>query len=163
MPEIVPLKFDLSKKYLVYGFEPPENSRIKIISDKSFGTYRCFRTQSVDQASDDLKFLRNLPAKDVGGKIFGKIYRTEWNENRDFEEIAFVNIPVTIKETESNLLERILRTNKSGEFEIKVPVGFYEVKANLPEGFKLSNDYQKPFGIRNAGCANKSFILEKEK
>lgn len=152
--------FSTGKTYMIFGFPLLDSQKAKL-GQNGFWTTICSRTTEIKNASEQLKFLRNLSEKDVGGKIFGKVYGMEWNRNHDLLEIPFANVAVRIRETKSNLLDKILKTDAKGEFALEVPAGFYQVTAKLPKGFQIyGGDDKKPSVIRKNGCADSSFELE---
>lgn len=163
--------FETGKAYLIFGFSLPNSQKAKL-GENGFWTTICSRTSEIKYASDGLEFIQNPPLeflrklspKNVSGRIFGKVYRTEWSKNNNLLEIPFANISVRIRETKSHLLDKILKTNAKGEFALEVPVGVYQVTAKLPKGFQIDGgDDNRPFAIRKNGCADSSFELEEIK
>ncbi len=154
------INFIKNRSYLIFGHQTSAKFRRNEFWKNSFWTTVCHRNSEITRASEDLTFLRNLPTESVGGRISGKVYNTEWNEYRELIEKPIANVSVRIQETKRNLMNKFLRTNEKGEFEATVPAGIYQIKIDVPSGFKLYESPYNPFEVRNAGCADQPFELE---
>jgi hypothetical protein len=115
---------DLNENYLFY-----------LHFDKKYKTYKirtCGRSDSVENAADDISWLNGLPESLNRTRLSGTV-RFKDDENI-FPHIAGVKIKIT-----GNGKEYELVSDKNGMYEIwDVPAGDYRITADMPDDKKIN-------------------------
>jgi hypothetical protein len=94
----------------------------------------CDRSRDSDSASDDLRFLRALPASAERTRISGEVI-VSGEPSRPLSG-------VTVTLTQGNGPSTIALTNAKGVFEVfDLPRGAYQVSIDVPQGFKANYGY----------------------
>lgn len=107
--------------------------------DKKNNTYQditCGRSSLLNQASDDLSWLKDLPKSLERTRISGTIRLYDWGREVKFiRNVSGIKIKIFNRK---NSYEAI--TNKNGMYEIwDIPTGKYKVKAMIPKHFTVQN------------------------
>jgi hypothetical protein len=132
-----------------YGLKPSVTYVVYAYSnEKSTTLYTgvCTRTGQVDSENvktEDLLFLRNLPAKGAGGNIRGRLWVDARKVHGGGAE-PLANVTVSIKGADGKIL--VAKTGNKGEFEFKnIPSGKYRVEPHLPANYFIEDDSGNPF------------------
>ncbi|HEX8492538.1 MAG TPA: hypothetical protein VF658_06825 [Pyrinomonadaceae bacterium] len=138
------------ERYLVYAYGDLK---------QGLGTSICSRTRLLNDADEDLSFLRQLPVEGSGIKIHGMVGKLGDNNDekvgRSIEGLGGIIVTITNK-----LGKRIeLVTDSSGSYEISsLKPGEYEVRAALPEHY-YSDEYSvRKVKVIDRGCAIEDFL-----
>src|SRR5262245_9771563 len=123
--------FEVGKEYLVYAYGASEDSLTASI---------CTRTRSVSDAQDDLALLRAIKDGALETRIFGVVEKMEMNLDGSYGS-AKSDIPMSgikvVAEGASGKFESV--TDSTGRFRfVGMPLGQYEVNANLTKAYKIS-------------------------
>jgi uncharacterized surface anchored protein len=123
------------------------------------GTSMCSGNRPVEEASENLQFLRTLPPEGSGAKLYGEIKKDSKEKdaegNRKTEGLS--RIKLTIKSSNGETLTA--ETDQQGKYEItNLKPGEYEIEADLPDGYK-KGEYKsgQKFSVKDRGCANIRF------
>ncbi|MEQ1643950.1 MAG: hypothetical protein ABL959_10940 [Pyrinomonadaceae bacterium] len=131
----------------------------------SLGTNICSRTRRVSEASEDLDFLRKLPAPGSGIRIFGSIseevkdfFEDDW---RQYKPVPGVRL--SIQQIGGAKRKRELVTDADGKYEVKgLPAGQYQVLPTVPRKSKTSRYGLEPFEVRDRGCRQQNFVFQND-
>lgn len=128
------------------------------------GTGMCAGNRPLEEAADDLRFLRTLPPEGSGARLFGEITRMTKDKdaegNRKREGLS--GIKLTIKSSNGETLTA--ETDQQGKYEITgLKPGEYKVEADLPDGYKKGQyNSEQEFSVKDRGCANVSFWAQSD-
>jgi hypothetical protein len=121
-------RFTTGARYLVYAWKTP-SSRLS--------TGICSRTQPLDKAEEDIRYLMSIPATGTGGRVYGRVH--EWR--RDPAEATAVdygpveNVTVMVR---GATFAREVFTDALGQYELpNLPVGEITVSVIPPAGFDM--------------------------
>lgn len=131
--------FEVGKEYLVYAYGA---------SEVSLGTNICARTRSASNAQDDLGLLRAMKAGVFETRIFGVVEKMEMSLDGSYGSAKY-DIPMSgikvIAEGASGKFESV--TDSTGHFRfVGLPVGEYEVNADLPKAYKIWARFESQAG-----------------
>lgn len=118
--------FKIGKRYLVYGWNRPATG---------LTTGICSRTRPIEEAAEDLRYLKTIPPKGTGARVYGRI--NEWRRDPAEEQGAdygpLEGIRVSL---ESPTMQMDAVTDANGRFDVKnVPVGKARITVLAPVGF----------------------------
>jgi len=145
--------FRRGERYLVYAYGESLNS---------LGTNICTRTRPLADAGEDLAFLRNLPRKGMGVRIFGSVVAllkdpksSDWRTSKPLEGVT-VQIEGTRRTFEAV-------TNPDGKYEITgLPAGKYKIEALVPDHYRRNEYWVRNVKINDLGCAEASFAAQND-
>jgi hypothetical protein len=136
-------EFESGKQYLVYAFK-----------DESTGTLHtsvCTRTQPVETAVEDLRFLRGLTPSAPTGSLSGQVFRRDIDLFEGEENVINPLIGVKISVVGDEIHQEAT-TGLEGRFELPaLPPGRYTVSAQLPS--PLVGKSEEVF-IVGGGCSD---------
>lgn len=118
----------------------------------------CSRTRPLEEAAEDLTYLRRLPPEGTGARLYGMVGKSFEEgeakvEERKIEGIAGIKITVT----DSKGKRHELVTDAEGKYELSgLKPGEYEVKAELP-AFYLQDYTKGKLKVFDRGCASANF------
>ncbi|HEV2665240.1 MAG TPA: hypothetical protein VG324_10025, partial [Blastocatellia bacterium] len=116
--------FTRGERYLVYAYGGnPGNLETNV----------CTRTRLVEKATEDLQYLRNLPGKGIGGRIYGAVGTPTEGRDEYFEQrlSGISGVKVTLHSPDGG--KAVIKTNQAGSFEFKsLKPGLYVVEAAAP-------------------------------
>lgn len=141
--------FTVGKRYLVYAYK----------RETGLVTGICSRTRPIEQAAEDIAFLRTVPARGTGGRLYGRI--NEWGqhpaEERGADYGPLAGIQVTV---DALAMHRSTVTDAHGRYEVTdLPVGKAVVTIVPPAGFD-SRYVRREFEIRDLrACSVGDFQL----
>ncbi len=118
--------FTVGKRYLVYAWKRPSAGLVTGI---------CSRTRPIDEAEEDLKYLRSIPAKATGARVYGRVneWRRDPAEERGADYGPLEGIRINLQ---SPTMQRDVLTDADGRFELtNVPVGKTTISVLAPLGF----------------------------
>jgi hypothetical protein len=146
--------FEPDKKYLIYAFKN-ENG--------TFYSNIC-TTKSMDDAVEDLEFLRNPPKVGSGAKIFGI---AQESVNNYFAEgmlaKRMADLKIRIQSTTNSKKVYFATTDASGKYETNVPVGTYKISPVIPDYYIGEPFYDQDADTLKAvdrQCENRSFWIK---
>lgn len=148
--------FKRGKTYLIYGFGDDK---------KGFSTNICSRTREISGAGEDLEFLHNLPPKNSGAKIYGRVAELVKNpEEKGWKQLnPLLGISLTVTNTEKPKINYKIETDSQGYYEITgVPAGKYKVVPKIPKKTIISEYSTQEFKVKDRGCAEQSFQIEND-
>jgi hypothetical protein len=160
-PGCVP-KFESGGRFLFYAHYSKES--------KTWAVYGCDRGHNLEDAADDLLYLRALPLSSERNRVSGQIVHLERVPEEGFtfvERLAGVKVRVKGKEKTYEAA-----TDSNGVYELyDLPPGKYTIEPELPSGLKLH--FAMSFGPGAAGpvvtieltektCAGSDFILMRD-
>jgi hypothetical protein len=116
-------EFKIGERYLVFAHQRSMDGRL--------GVSLCTNTYTFDGAGDLPEFLESLSRPPTGGRIFGTVKRYERSKSSAMTEQPF---ELSIRLTGDG--QELTTRSVDGRYEFRgLPVGSYEVTANLPEGY----------------------------
>jgi Carboxypeptidase regulatory-like domain len=118
--------FKIGKRYLVYGWNRPP---------AGLTTGICSRTRPIEDAAEDLHYLKTIPPKGAGARVYGRIneWRHEPAEERGVDYGPLEGIRVSVQ---SATMQVDAVTDADGRFEVKnVPAGKATITVLAPFGF----------------------------
>lgn len=94
------------------------------------GPADCVRAVPIDAATEDLHFLRNLPAPGSGGSVYGAV----WVDRPDANIKMLRGATVTLRGPTGQAVNVV--TDDRGAFDaIRLPVGEYRIQTAMPAGY----------------------------
>ncbi|MEO6390774.1 MAG: carboxypeptidase regulatory-like domain-containing protein [Pyrinomonadaceae bacterium] len=139
------LRFQLGERYLIYA-ERGE--------DGKFHTSVCAGSRSLDQADEDLAYLRNLPHPGIGGTIRGMVIGYN-PTGGGFMIGGLPGISVRINGPGKPIS---LFTGADGSFELSgLKPGKYGIKIQLPDHYE-QDDLIHGIKVSDRGCARDYFV-----
>lgn len=132
--------FKVGETYLVYA---------SVLKSGQLCAGICSRTQSLENASADLEFLRSLSSQPPGGTIFGKVmFRDESSQNRQDAPMPAARVDIS-GPTSAKVL-----TDAQGNYSFRsLPPGKYAVNFELPKDF-LSQSFNISVADRTCSEVN---------
>lgn len=137
--------FKSGERYLVYASHG---------ADGKVHTSKCSGTKTLDKAEEDLAFLRNLPRKGIGARIYGKVLGFgQVNGKYDIQGLA--GVPVSISGPGRNY---DLTTDDSGEYDLAgIPAGKYRISISVPNNYR-QDELSETVTVNDRGCLRQSFV-----
>lgn len=121
-------RFTVGKRYLVYAWKR---------APSGLTTGICSRTRPIEEAGEDLKYLRSIPAKATGARVYGRVneWRRDPAEERGADYGPLEGIRINLQ---SPTMQRDVITDANGRFELtNVPVGKTTISVLAPFGFDV--------------------------
>jgi hypothetical protein len=144
-------EFKDGKRYLIYTHGGQQGTY--------FVTY-CSRTRPIEEAEEDLNFLRVERFKMSGGRIYGSVlwdYSTDNSLPKDQRHPPLAGIKVVI-EGEGDRLELI--ADEKGWYEVQnVKPGRYSIEVSLPPGAYGNGGKSRKRRVNDRGCAKGVFYV----
>lgn len=132
------------ERYLVYAYNDKNRSG-------RLWTGVCTRTSPLENAAEDLDFLRNLPPEGSGGLLTGTLRADEGTG--EMKRLAGATVMIT---SESGQTIKI-RTNEEGKFEIRnLKAGKYRVEPVWPAHYISESPFVDTI-VSDRGCADLAF------
>jgi hypothetical protein len=141
--------FTVGKRYLVYAHK----SSVGLVASI------CSRTRPIEQAAEDIAYLRTVPPRGTGGRLYGRI--NEWGRHPAEEHGADYGPLAGIQVTVDGLaMHKSTVTDAHGRYEVTdLPVGKAVVMIVPPAGFD-SRYVRREFEIRDLrACSVADFEL----
>ena len=145
--------FRRGQRYLVYAYGE---------SLEALGTNICTRTRLLANAEEDLEFLRNLPRKGTGARIYGSVAAglkdpksSAWRSPTPLEG-------VTVKiEGPQRTFDAM--TDSKGEYELTgLAAGSYQVHAVVPDYYRQDEYWMRKIELNDRGCAREDFFAQND-
>lgn len=136
------------EQYLVYANE----------YEGKFYTSICSRTRQLENATEDLIFLRQLPREGIGARIYGVVATQgeERDSKGEWKVDGLAGITILIKNSRGERTE--LATDSDGRYEVTgFKPGEYEVQARLPDYYYRDEDSIHKLKVHDRGCARADF------
>jgi len=143
--------FTRGERYLIYAYGDQPGR---------LGTNVCARTRPVEQATEDLQYLKNPPGKGIGGRIYGTVGTPTEKRDENFEQrlSGISGVKITLHSPDGS--ESVIKTNPAGSFEFKsLKPGLYVVEAAAPGGYVVDYPEMNQLDIRDGGCGKSDFKL----
>ena len=144
-----------------YWFRRGERYLIYAGSDEKgvLHTNICTRTRPLEDAAEDLTYLRQLPPVGTGARIYGQVGRPpDYRLDKEKQKIeGLAGIKVTVRGAGGQRYELV--TDTEGRYELAgLKPGEYEVQAALPD-YYVKDDYYaaRKLSIYDRGCASADF------
>lgn len=144
--------FERGKRYLVYAYGD---------SPKSLGTNICTRTRSLDDAEEDLTFLRSLPRQGVGARIYGQVVEPAKDPPSKERRAPKPLAGIVVKAEGRRSYEAA--TDAEGKYELAgLEPGVYKVRAVLPEYYYTDEFSVRDVKVNDRGCAEERFFAQND-
>ena len=143
-------------------FRTSQRAVFYLVQGRTPGTYFvpwCTRALgNAENGSDDLLFLRGLPASAKRTRLSGEVELYEDSPAEPFHRIGAVP-DVKIKITGGNGLVKNVVTNSAGAYELfRLPQGRYSVSIQVPE--RLKQDFAMTFGSQRIAGDDSALSLK---
>jgi hypothetical protein len=140
------------KRYLVYA-----NGK----SMETLETNICMRTRPLENADEDLSFLRTMPRKGAGVRIYGTVTialkdpkSADWRTSTPLSGI-------TVKIAGNRTFDAV--TDAEGRYELSgLQAGKYKVYAEVPDFYYRGAYWVREIEIADRGCSQENFIAEND-
>lgn len=140
------------QRYLVYAYGS---------SMTTLTTTFCTRTRRLEDADEDLNFLRTLPRKGSGVRIYGVVAAVLKDPKSSNSNTHKPLSGVTVKVIGKRTFDAV--TNAEGEYELTgLPPGKYKVNAELPDYYRRSDYSDREIEVGDGGCAGASFFAQND-
>lgn len=147
--------FRHGQHYLVYAYGD---------STKYLSASICTRTRLLEGANEDLAFLRSLPRKGAGVRIYGSVHVVTGDASssdkpgREQEPAATPLPGITVKiEGGQKVVDAV--TGADGSYEATgLPPGAYKVYAVLPDYYYKDEFSTRKVVVTDRGCAEQNFV-----
>jgi Tissue inhibitor of metalloproteinase. len=145
--------FIRGQSYLVYAYGESANKLY---------THICTRTRPLDKAEEDLAFLRNLPRKGTGARIFGTVAAAVKDADsegwRTMQPLPGITVKIEGKRRTFDAM-----TDAAGNYEVAgLEPGKYKVYAVLPDYYHKSEEARREIEINDRGCAEQDFMAHND-
>ena len=145
-----------------YAFQQGETYLIYARGDKAgrYSTGICDRTRRISEAAEDLDYLRTTARTPSNlGVLRGTAWRTDTNYGGPFQRAPYPGIRVVVR---GSGVQEERQTDASGRYELLLPPGEYEVRAEAPDGLYATTMFSR-VQLRNArGCAEADISLHSD-
>jgi hypothetical protein len=143
-------RFAVGRRYLVYA---SRNVGGWLVA----GT--CLRTRPIEDAKEDLEYLKGLPVKGTGGRVYGRVneWRREPFEERgvDYGPLAGMTVSVVAPTFQKDAV-----TDAHGRFEVTgVPTGKGSLTVLAPHGFDKRHLTRQFEIVEPRACRLEDFTL----
>jgi 5-hydroxyisourate hydrolase-like protein (transthyretin family) len=144
--------FKHGERYVVYAYYDEK---------EGYRTSICTRTRAVAEAAEDLSYLRQLPPKGTGARLYGIVAKPGYDEDAAGTERKPEGLPgitVTAKNARGKKLTAVTDAEGNYEFNALQP-GDYEVQADLPD-YYYRDEYSsvRKLHINDRGCGIAHFV-----
>jgi hypothetical protein len=145
--------FRRGQRYLVYAYGE---------SLEALGTNICTRTRLLANAEEDLEFLRNLPRKGTGARIYGSVAAALKDPKSSAWRTPTPLEGVTVKiEGPQRTFDAV--TDSKGEYELTgLPAGSYKVHAVVPDYYRQDEYWMRKIELNDRGCAREDFFAQND-
>ncbi len=153
--------FTVGKNYLVYAKRDKETNFLRV--------GLCSRTTSLENAAQDLEFIRLLVAGKSFSSIYGKVEQRTDKENPrsiPLQNIKLVIFTDSIKKENKYVSpkgkdkQREILTDSAGNYRFDdLPIGRHRLKIFLPDGLTVWKD-EIEIGSGNQSCAEYDFSVQ---
>ncbi len=153
--------FTIGKKYLVYARRDKETNLLRV--------RLCSRTTLLENAAQDLEFIRLLVAGKSVSSIYGKVEQRTDRENPrslPLQNIKLVMFTDSIKKEnkyvppKSKDRQREILTDSAGNYRFDdLPIGKHRLKIFPPDGLTVWKD-EIEIGSGNSSCAEYDFSVQ---
>jgi hypothetical protein len=144
--------FIKGERYLVYAYGD---------SMESLGTGICTRTRPLSEAEEDLSFLKTLPRKGLGVRIYGTVQAALKDSKGEHWRKVMPLPGVTVKVVGERTFDAI--TNAEGKYELTgLPAGNYKVYAEVPDYYYRGDYWVREIKIADRGCSREDFLAQND-
>ncbi|MGE0126898.1 MAG: SdrD B-like domain-containing protein [Blastocatellales bacterium] len=143
--------FTRGERYLVYAYGDPQGK---------LETNVCTRTRPVELAAEDLQYLRNLPRRGIGARIYGTVGTPAEERDENFEQklSGIGGVKVTLHSLDGS--KSVKKTDHAGSFEFKpLKPGQYVVEITAPDGYVVDYPEMNLLEVHDGGCGKSNFKL----
>lgn len=139
--------FTKGERYLVYAYHNVQTGKLQVSV--------CSRTRLLSEATEDLRYIRNLPEPGAGSSISGEVLLQSLSIK---EESSYILKPLEgikiIVEGQSKTLKAV--TDKAGRYQIGgLEPGVYKIRADLPSNISSPSEFEVK--VVDRGCAGIDF------
>jgi hypothetical protein len=154
--------FQPGETYLIYGRSStgnPAEAGLRHTAAR-YSTGICTRTRPLDQAEEDLDYLRTTARTPSNlGVLRGTAWRTDTNFGGPFQRSPYPGLRVVVR---GSGVQEELQTDANGRYELLLPPGEYEVTAEAPDGLYATGLFPR-LTLRNArGCVDADISLHSD-
>ena len=129
-------KFQEGQPYFVYAVRG-KDAKLYKMDDGYCGTPPIL----LKNAAEDLEYAEDIAAGKLGTRIYGFVIEDKWELFKSQENVPLEGIEVTIQNKEYRFTTK---TNEKGKYMFKnIPVGLYEVNAQIPSGLRDRKKFPK--------------------
>lgn len=144
--------FVKGERYLVYAYGE---------SKDELWTSICSRTKPLENAEEDLGFLRTMPRKGSGVRVYGTVAATlrdpKSPDRRTPKPLAGIVVKVVGKQTVDGV------TDVKGEYELTgLPPGRYKIYAEVPEYYYRGEYWEREVEVADRGCVGEDFFARND-
>ena len=135
-------RFNEGERYLVYAHYNSYANKLEVRAGST-------RTQLLSEATEDLAYIRGLPAAESGARLFGKVVQQINNvKDNKFETQPLKDIRVSLVDTNDERREVV--TDSEGRYEFRrVATGTYQLRAEIPSYLSYQEETLK---VTNRAC-----------
>lgn len=144
-----------------YAFQPGETYLIYARANAGrYSTGICNRTRPLDQATEDLDYLRTTARTPSNlGVLRGTAWRTDPNYGGTSQRTPYPGLRVVVRRSG---VQEERQTDASGRYELLLPPGEYEVRAEAPDRL-YATTMPSRVQLRNArGCAEADVSVQSD-
>lgn len=145
--------FVRGERYLIYAYGDSV--------DKLY-TNICTRTRPLADAEEDLAFLRSLPRKGTGARIFGNVSGAQKDSSSDAWRTAKPLAGITVKiEGKRRTYDAV--TDEEGNYELTgLESGKYKVRAVLADYYYEDEYSTREVEVNDRGCVREDFVAHND-
>ncbi|MBS1793004.1 MAG: hypothetical protein JSS81_04075 [Acidobacteria bacterium] len=153
--------FKQGGRYFVYG---------RRSGDGKFHEHLCGPTVRLDDAADDLEYVKEIEAGKTGTRIYGSIYEDVQKSSRDPRTLGkLAGIEVTIQSVRRKKIRFKTLTDAQGKYLFKeIPPDDYRVTAKLPAGLRELftradlTEHLVGVSLENRRCGGADFVTTRQ-
>ncbi len=130
-------KFEDGRRYVVYAYPEKQGNALM--------TSTCQRTGRVEERAEDLAYFASLSQPSTGGRIFGRLVRTDLEPSADGRRGGLANVAIALHDGSTR---REARTDADGRYQFSaLPAGTYRLVPSLPPSMSYGGDATRPIEL----------------